>query len=79
MNEAAQAFLEILAEAKAEPSTSTKAICMENFSRFHRPSFSPPSPPQAQIIRIGPIPVPIIAAINTTMVRMMANRNGSGS
>ncbi len=75
----ARIFLQILAEARAEPSTSTRAICMEKLSRPHIPSPVVPLPAQAQTSSMGFCQVPIIAAMNTTMVRMMANRNGSGS
>ena len=33
------AFLQGLADAMAEPKTSTRAICMENASRFQKPPF----------------------------------------
>ena len=72
-------FLQTLAEARAEPSTSTRAICMEKASRPHMPSPPLPLPPQAQIISQGLCCVPRHAAMKTTIVRMMANRNGSGS
>ena len=72
---APSARLQILAEAMAEPSTSTSAICMEKDSRPQNPL----ELPQALTSATGPCCVPIIAAMNTTIVRIMANRNGSGS
>ena len=63
------------AEAIAEPSTSTRAICMEKASRLQKPLLLP----QASRIATGPMPVANMAAMYTTMLRRMANRNGSGS
>ena len=74
-----RAFLQILAEAMALPSTSTRAICMEKASRPQKPSPVVPLPPQAQTSSRGFCWVPIMAAMKTMMVRIMANRNGSGS
>ena len=67
--------LKTFAEAMAEPSTRTKAICIEKASRFQKPLVLP----HALIMATGPCCVPSIAATYTTMLRMMANRNGSGS
>ena len=67
--------MQILAEAMAEPSTSTRAICMEKDSRPQKPL----ELPQELTRAMGLCWVPIIEAMKTTMVRMMANRNGSGS
>ena len=69
------AFLQGLAEAMAEPNTSTRAICMEKASRPQKPLVEP----QALSTFSGPILVAIIANTYTMMDRMTANRNGSGS
>ena len=73
---ARSAFLQGLAEAMAEPKTSTRAICMEKASRFQKPPFWSP---HLAMISMGPMPVAHMAPTNTTRVRMMANRNASGS
>ena len=67
--------MQILADASAEPSTTTNAICMENASRPQKPD----ALPQKDSIVSGETPVTAIPATNTTSVRIMANRNGSGS
>ena len=72
---APRTLLQTLADAMAEPRTRTRAICMEKDSSPQKPL----SLPQASTRAIGVCCVPIMAPINTTMVRMMANRNGSGS
>ena len=73
---ARKAFLQGRAEAMAEPNTSTRAICMEKASRFQKP---PLASPHFAMISMGPMPVAHMAATNTIRVRMMANKNASGS
>ena len=73
---ARSAFLQGRAEAIAEPNTSTSAICMEKASRFQKP---PLASPHLAMTSTGPMPVAHMAATNTIRVRMMANRNASGS
>ena len=51
-------FLQGLAEAMAEPSTSTRAICMEKASRPQKPS----ELPHAASTLMGPMPVANMAA-----------------
>ena len=58
--------------ARALPSTSTSAICMEKANRFQAPS------PHALTMSMGPEPVAGMAARNTMTVRMMQKMNGSG-
>ena len=55
---APSARLQILAEAMAEPSTSTRAICMEKASRPQKPS----ELPHAASTLMGPMPVANMAA-----------------
>ena len=72
---ARRAFLQGLAAAMAEPNTSTRAICMEKLSRPQKPLESP----QALSTCRGPILVAHMEPMKTMMLRMMANRNASGS
>ena len=67
--------LQILAEAMAEPKTSTRAICMEKDSRPQKPF----ELPQASTSSRGVCFVPIMDPTKVTMVRMTANRKASGS
>ena len=66
-------FLMAGAVAKALPSTSTRAICMEKPSRLQAPL------PQWTTMSMGPWAVAGMAATNTMMVRMMQKMNASGS
>ena len=65
-------FLMAGAFANALPSTSTRAICIENANRPHTPE------PQAFATSIGFMPATGIAAINTTIVRIIQKTNASG-
>ena len=60
------------ASARAEPQTSTRAICMENARRLHTP------PPQFSTTSTGDCPVKAMAAIPASTVSIIANTNGSG-
>ena len=60
------------ASARAEPHTSTRAICIEKASRLQTP------PPQFSTTSRGDCPVEIIAAKAATIVRIIAKTNGSG-
>ena len=51
---APKARLQALAEAMAEPNTSTSAICMAKASRLQKPDCVLPWPPQAQTNSSGP-------------------------
>jgi len=58
--------------ANALPSTRTSAICIENANSPHTPD------PQAFATSIGFIPATGIAAINTTIVKIIQKTNASG-
>ena len=73
---ARSAFLQGRADAMAEPKTSTRAICMEKLSRPQKPLFWSP---QADRTSMTLILVASSEPIKVMMVRMMANRNASGS
>ena len=60
------------ASARAEPHTSTNAICIENARRLHTP------PPQFSTTSRVDCPVETIAATAATTVRIIANTKGSG-